>query len=71
MNTISKSAILPYGLILELDTRGHVVRSLHDPKAKTIGGVSEVEDVAGELYLGSFKAPYIGKLDLRKGSNSK
>lgn len=55
-----------YGLIIELDSQGKIIRSLHDPRASVISSVSEVEDVNGVLYLGSFQAPFIGKLDLNK-----
>jgi len=55
----------PYGLLLELDQSGKVIRSLHDPRGKTIPAVSEVEDVGGVLYMGSYFSPFIGKLDTK------
>ena len=50
------------GTIVHLDDAGNLVRILRDPNGKVIHGVSEVEDVDGVLYLGSYSAPYIGKL---------
>ena len=49
------------GIVVHLDTEGRIVRTLQDPTGKVINGVSEVEDKDGVLYLGSYKAPYIGK----------
>jgi len=63
LESVAQLVARPYGLLLELDQDGAVSRSLHDPSGTVIGAVSEVEDVDGVLYLGSYKAPFIGKLD--------
>ncbi|XP_072032589.1 adipocyte plasma membrane-associated protein-like [Amphiura filiformis] len=51
-----------YGLVVELDENGKIIRSLHDPTGQTITGVSEVLDLGSHLYFGSYDAPFIGKL---------
>ena len=53
-----------YGLIVELGEDGKIRRSLHDPSGSVVG--SEVEDIDGVLYLGSYYQPFLGKLDLRQ-----
>lgn len=62
--SLLKLAGKPYGMAVELDSQGKILRTLHDPSGDTIGSVSEVEDVNGVLYFGSYHAPYLGKLDL-------
>ena len=62
---IMKAAI-PCGLILEINKNGHIVRSLMDLDAEKFGFISEVEDDAGVLYLGSFIKPYIGRVDTHR-----
>ncbi len=61
-DTIVKLATNPYGLIVELDKNGQILRSLHDPTGQVIPSVSVVEDDAGTLYLGSYYSPFIGKV---------
>ena len=55
----------PYGLLLEINQDGEIIRSLHDPSGGNIPAVSEVEDINGVLYLGSYFSPFIGRLDLQ------
>lgn len=55
-----------YGLIIELDHNGNIVRSLHDPSGEKVKAVSEVLDIGHEIYLGSFFSPYMLKLDMGK-----
>lgn len=55
-----------YSLVVELHESGTCVRSLHDPHAAVAAYVSEAHEHAGHLYLGSFRSPYLGKLDLSK-----
>lgn len=50
-----------YGLIVEVDARGNILRSLHSP-GKKIGFISEVLEHDGYLYLGSFRNPFIGRV---------
>ena len=55
-----------YGLIIEVNQDGTILRSFHDPTGSVIPAISEVEDHGKVLYLGSFFAPFIAKLDLTK-----
>jgi sugar lactone lactonase YvrE len=43
----------PYGLVLEFDGTGKVLRSLHDPGGQRVRGVTSAEPYGGKLYLGS------------------
>ncbi|XP_071962081.1 adipocyte plasma membrane-associated protein-like [Antedon mediterranea] len=58
-----------YGLIIEVNQKGEIVQSLHDPTGEVVSSVSEVLDTGNELYLGSFGGNYIGRLNLRKSKN--
>ncbi|XP_035028659.1 adipocyte plasma membrane-associated protein isoform X2 [Hippoglossus stenolepis] len=55
-----------YSLVAELHDGGICTRSFHDPNGLVAAYVSEVHEHDGSLYLGSFRSPYIAKLDLRK-----
>jgi hypothetical protein len=55
-----------YGLIIEINDKGEIIRSLHDPSAEKVPSASEVEDKDGVLYFGSYYLPYISKLYLGK-----
>lgn len=50
-----------YGLIVELDASGKIIRSLHSPAGK-IHFISEVLEHDGHLYLGSFRNRFIGRV---------
>ncbi|CAN7999513.1 unnamed protein product, partial [Ixodes pacificus] len=50
-----------YGLVVEVDARGNVLRSLHSP-GKKISFISEVLEHDGYLYLGSFRNPFVGRV---------
>ena len=57
--------VLPkHGMILEFDLMGNIVRSLHDPTGKWVPSISEVEEVDGYIYLGSYFLPFISRLKL-------
>uniref|UniRef100_A0A672HZ26 Adipocyte plasma membrane-associated protein n=1 Tax=Salarias fasciatus TaxID=181472 RepID=A0A672HZ26_SALFA len=53
-----------YSLVAELHDGGVCSRSFHDPGGLVVAYVSEVHEHAGSLYLGSFRSPYVAKLDL-------
>lgn len=55
-----------YSLVLELKDGGTCVRSFHDPHGLVAAYISEVHEHDGHLYLGSFRSPYVCKLDLSK-----
>lgn len=50
---------------MELNENGQITRSFHDPTASVIFGISEVHDDGDVLYFGSYKSPFVGKLDLK------
>ncbi|KAK2150923.1 hypothetical protein LSH36_382g01005 [Paralvinella palmiformis] len=60
------TAISSCTLIIELDEQGNIIRSLHDPDGERFSRISEVEEHAGHLYIGSFCVPYIGKVNTYK-----
>ncbi|CAK5075166.1 unnamed protein product [Meloidogyne enterolobii] len=51
-----------YGMVVELDLNGKIIRSYHDPSGTVIQGVSQASDDGDFLYLGSFHADFIGKV---------
>ncbi|XP_016380207.1 adipocyte plasma membrane-associated protein [Sinocyclocheilus rhinocerous] len=55
-----------YSLVVELQDGGICVRSLHDPHGMVAAYISEAHEYNGHLYLGSFRSPYLCKLDLSK-----
>lgn len=57
-----------YGLVIELNKDGEIINSLHDPTGEVIDSVSEVLDTGNALYLGSFKSPFLAKLDYKSKS---
>ncbi len=46
---------VPYGLVLEIDASGRVLRSLHDSTGGHVSQVTSVEEVGGLLYLGNLE----------------
>uniref|UniRef100_A0A3B3ZYV5 Adipocyte plasma membrane-associated protein n=1 Tax=Periophthalmus magnuspinnatus TaxID=409849 RepID=A0A3B3ZYV5_9GOBI len=55
-----------YSLIAEIQDGGVCVRSFHDPNGEVAAYVSEAHEHDGSLYIGSFRSPYVAKLDLRQ-----
>ncbi|XP_061140766.1 adipocyte plasma membrane-associated protein-like isoform X2 [Syngnathus typhle] len=53
-----------YSLVAELHDGGICSRSFHDPNGLVVAYVSEAHEHDGSLYLGSFRSPYLAKLDL-------
>uniref|UniRef100_A0A3Q2Z7L1 Adipocyte plasma membrane-associated protein n=1 Tax=Hippocampus comes TaxID=109280 RepID=A0A3Q2Z7L1_HIPCM len=53
-----------YSLVAELHDGGICSRSFHDPDGLVAAYVSEAHEHNGSLYLGSFRSPYLAKLDL-------
>ncbi len=43
----------PYGLVVEFDSRGRPMRSLHDPGGQRARAITSVDPYQGKLYLGS------------------
>ena len=56
-----------YGMVIEVDWEGNILRSFHDPTGAVVTEGSEVvERPEGKMWIGSFKAPYIVEFDLPK-----
>ncbi|NXD15711.1 APMAP protein, partial [Nothocercus nigrocapillus] len=54
-----------YSLVVELSETGSYRRSFHDPNGVTVPYISEAHEHNGYLYLGSFRSPFIGRLNLQ------
>jgi sugar lactone lactonase YvrE len=54
----------PYGLVLELDERGQILRSLHDTTGEHLRMVTSAKPKNGFLYLGSLDNDRIGRIKL-------
>lgn len=59
-----KKMIPDYGLVLELDANGQILRSLHDPTGQVFRSVSQVTELNGWLYIGSSDTKYMGLLNV-------
>ncbi|CAL1547475.1 unnamed protein product [Lymnaea stagnalis] len=53
-----------YGMVIELDTSGKIIRTLQDPTGQKVAAVSEAMERDGYLYLGSFDQPYVSRVAL-------
>ncbi|KAM9317453.1 adipocyte plasma membrane-associated protein [Gastrophryne carolinensis] len=54
-----------YSLVIELGEKGAYKRSFHDPNGEKCAYISEVHEHDGHLYIGSFRSPYICRLNLK------
>ncbi|XP_051649013.1 adipocyte plasma membrane-associated protein isoform X4 [Manacus candei] len=54
-----------YSLVVELTETGSYRRSFHDPNGVMVAYVSEAHEHDGYLYLGSFRSPYICRINLQ------
>ena len=54
----------PYGLVLEVDESGRILRSLHDPGGRRVRHLTTAREHDGYIYLGSLDQDWIGKLPL-------
>ncbi|XP_053567952.1 adipocyte plasma membrane-associated protein [Bombina bombina] len=54
-----------YSLIVELGEKGSYKRSFHDPNGEVAPFISEAHEHDGHLYIGSFRSPFICKLNLQ------
>ena len=54
----------PYGLVVELDQDGKILRSLHDARGEMFGNITSAEEVDGFLYLGTLLERHIGRIQL-------
>ena len=63
MNIIDQTTSL-HTMVMMISEEGSVIKCLQDQTGKTVYRISEAFEFEGELYLGSFRAPFIGKLKL-------
>lgn len=54
----------PYGLVLEVDEEGRILRSLHDPGGRRVPQITTAREHDGFLYLGTLGGSWVGKLKL-------
>ncbi|XP_010082212.1 PREDICTED: adipocyte plasma membrane-associated protein, partial [Pterocles gutturalis] len=54
-----------YSLVVELSETGSYRRSFHDPTGVTVAYISQAHEHNGYLYLGSFRSPFICRLNLQ------
>lgn len=55
---------VPYGLVIQVNEKGEIVRSLHDTSGQHLRMVTSAKPVNGVLYLGSLENDRIGRLPL-------
>ncbi|CAF1416063.1 unnamed protein product, partial [Didymodactylos carnosus] len=53
-----------YGLAIEIDNRGKILRSLHDSDGVKVPSTSQVTEYNGYLYFGSYYLPNIAAFKL-------
>ncbi|XP_068088333.1 adipocyte plasma membrane-associated protein isoform X2 [Hyperolius riggenbachi] len=53
-----------YSLVIELGEKGSYKRSFHDPNGEVATYISEAHEHDGYLYLGSFRSPFLCRLNL-------
>ncbi len=58
---------IPYGLVLAVSGEGEILASLHDPGGEAIHPVTSVEEVDGQLLIGSLSADHVGTLAVPEG----
>ena len=54
-----------YGITVAVDMNGNIVKSLHDPTGG-IAYMSEVDNVDGYLYMGSFRNKFLARVKAPK-----
>ena len=53
-----------YGLVLEVDEEGRILRSFHDPGGRRVHQITAAREHSGQLYLGNLEQDWIGRLAL-------
>ena len=54
-----------YTMIILISEEGSVIKCLQDQTGQVMYRTTEVLEYEGDLYLGSFVAPFVGKLKLQ------
>ena len=52
-----------YGFIIQLNSEGEIVESLHDPSGKSLSGITNVIERDGKLYIGTLEGDAVGVYD--------
>ena len=63
MNVIEQTLPL-HTMVMLISEEGSVTKCLQDQTGKAVYRTSEAFEFEGELYLGSYVAPFLGKLTL-------
>ena len=53
-----------FTMVMMISEEGSVIKCLQDQTGEVVYRISEAFEFEGELYLGSYIAPFIGKLKL-------
>ena len=56
-----------YALIIQLNSEGEIVESLHDPSGKSLSGITNVVERDGKLYIGTLEGDAVGVYDRESG----
>ena len=56
-----------YALIIQLNSEGEIVESLHDPSGKSLSGITNVIERDGKLYIGTLEGDAVGVYDRESG----
>ncbi|RJG13926.1 SMP-30/gluconolactonase/LRE family protein [Pseudomonas cavernicola] len=56
--------VVPYGLVIALNEKGEILRSLHDTSGAHLRMITSAKPVGGYLYFGSLDNDRIGKLKI-------
>ena len=56
-----------YGFIIQLNSEGEIVESLHDPSGKSLSGITNVIERDGKLYIGTLEGDAVGVYDRELG----
>ena len=52
-----------YGLLVEYNLNGDIIRSWHDPTGLKIAGTASATVHKGKVYIGSYYSDFIGVVD--------
>ena len=55
------------GFIIQLNSEGEIVESLHDPSGKSLSGITNVVERDGKLYIGTLEGDAVGVYDRESG----
>merc|ERR1712213_10041 len=66
---MTMAAAPKYGIAVELDGNGNILRSIQDPEGKTFDSVSELQEDKDYLYVGSYNKGYLGRIPIKNLPN--